>query len=34
MSTIRRMTHNVWNYDDNSPDWEKIGMDCSAKARV
>ena len=31
---IRLMSHNVWNRDDNSSDWEKIGCDCSAKARV
>ena len=31
---IRVMSHNVWNRDVNSPDWEKIGKDCSADARI
>lgn len=31
---IRLMSHNIWNRDDNSPDWEKNGEDCSAKVRV
>lgn len=31
---IRAMSHNVWNHDINSPDWEKIGKDCSADARI
>ncbi len=30
---LRLMTHNVWNYDNNSPAWEKIGEDCSALVR-
>ena len=30
---LRLMTHNVWNYDNNSPAWEKIGEDCSAAVR-
>ena len=34
MSTIRLMTHNIWNRDKNSPDWEEKGFDCSAEARV
>ena len=33
-SRIRLMTHNVWNKDFNSPEWEKKGEDCSAAARV
>ena len=28
------MTHNIWNCDNNCPDWEKRGEDCSAEARV
>ena len=28
------MTHNVWNYDANSPRWAEKGEDCSAEARV
>lgn len=31
---LRLMTHNVWNRDENSPDWEKAGNDCSAKTRI
>lgn len=31
---IRLMSHNVWNMDSNSPDWEKNGNDCSAAVRV
>ncbi len=31
---IRLMTHNVWNCDDNAPNWEKNGEDCSAEARI
>lgn len=31
---IRLMSHNIWNRDENSPEWEKIGQDCSAKVRV
>lgn len=34
MSTIRLMTHNIWNKDKNSPAWEEKGFDCSAEARV
>ena len=34
MSTIRLMTHNIWNRDKNSPAWEEKGFDCSAEARV
>ena len=28
------MTHNIWNNDDNQPNWEEKGNDCSAEARV
>jgi endonuclease/exonuclease/phosphatase family metal-dependent hydrolase len=28
------MTHNVWEYDTNSPKWEEKGEDCSAIARA
>ena len=28
------MSHNVWNRDENTPQWQKIGQDCSAKVRV
>ena len=34
MSTIRLMTHNIWNRDKNSPAWEDKGFDCSAEARI
>ena len=34
MSTIRLMTHNIWNRDKNSPAWEERGFDCSAEARI
>ena len=33
-SRIRLMTHNVWNKNFNSPEWEAKGEDCSASARV
>ena len=33
-SRIRLMTHNVWNKDFNSPEWDQKGEDCSAAARV
>ena len=32
--TLRIMTHNVWNKDENSPQWELRGEDCSASSRV
>ncbi len=31
---LRLMTHNIWNRDANSPEWEKQGFDCSAAVRV
>ena len=31
---LRIMTHNVWNRDTNSPDWEKVGNNCSAEVRI
>lgn len=31
---LRIMTHNLWNKDDNSPEWAAKGLDCSAKARL
>ena len=31
---LRIATHNVWNNIDNTPEWEKIGEDCSAVARA
>ncbi len=34
MPNIRLMTHNVWNKDFNSPEWEEKGEDCSAPARA
>ena len=34
METVRLMTHNVWEFDANSPKWEEKGEDCSARARV
>ena len=30
----RIMTHNLWNKDENSFDWQEKGLDCSAKARL
>ena len=34
MGTLRLMSHNVWKCDKNQPDWEEIGMDCSAAVRA
>ncbi len=34
MAMIRLMSHNQWKCDENKPDWEKIGADCSAATRV
>ncbi len=34
MSMLRLMTHNQWKNDDNRPDWEKIGEDCSVGVRA
>lgn len=34
MERIRLMSHNIWNRDTNSPQWEEQGFDCSAAARV
>ena len=31
---IRLMTHNIWGNDKNTPEWEALGADCSAQARV
>lgn len=31
---LRIMTHNVWNRDDNCPEWKAKGLDSSAAARV
>ena len=31
---LRLMSHNVWNRDTNTPEWEKLGYDCSASVRV
>ena len=31
---LRIMTHNVWNRDDNNPEWAEKGNDCSAAVRV
>ena len=33
-NTVRLMTHNVWNCDNNWPAWAERGEDCSAAARV
>ena len=33
-SRLRLMTHNIWNRDKNSPQWEEKGFDCSAAARA
>ena len=33
-TTIRLMTHNVWNCNDNLPAWKEKGFDCSAEARL
>lgn len=34
MNTIRLMSHNQWKCDQNLPDWEAKGWDCSAETRV
>jgi hypothetical protein len=34
LNRIRLASHNIWNRDSNSPEWEKNGEDCSANARV
>ena len=34
MGNIRIMSHNVWKCDDNLPEWEAKGEDCSAVARA
>lgn len=34
MSTIRLMTHNIWNKDQNTPAWEEQGFNCSAETRA
>ncbi len=31
---MRLMTDNVWNRDENLPEWEAKGNDCSAAARI
>ena len=31
---LRLMSHNIWNRDENSPEWEREGNDCSAQARA
>lgn len=33
MERLRLMTHNQWRCDENLPDWERIGNDCSASVR-
>lgn len=34
MGEIRLMSHNQWKCDSNRPEWELLGMDCSAKKRT
>lgn len=34
MAKLRLMSHNQWKIDDNRPEWEAQGLDCSAKHRV
>ena len=34
MSTIRLMTHNIWNKDQNTPAWEEQDFNCSAETRA
>ena len=34
MGKLRIMTHNVWKCDNNSPEWELKGQDCSAAVRA
>lgn len=34
MAKLRLMTHNQWKCDNNHPQWEEKGLDCSATARV
>lgn len=31
MGEIRLTSHNQWKCDSNRPEWELLGMDCSAK---
>lgn len=33
MSKLRLMSHNQWQNDNNTPEWEKNGEDCSAAVR-
>jgi len=34
MSSIRLMSHNQWYCDQNLPEWEQQGIDCSATVRM
>ena len=34
MAKLRVMSHNQWRFDNNYPDWEKVGLDCSATTRT
>lgn len=34
MSTLRIMSHNLWNRTLNIPNWEEKGLDCSAALRM
>ena len=34
MAKLRIMTHNQWKNDQNRPEWEEKGFDCSAKVRT
>ena len=34
MSKIRIMSHNLWKNDNNRPEWEEKGLDCSAVKRA
>lgn len=34
MSRLRIMSQNQWNYVDNLPNWQEMGLDCSAEVRM
>lgn len=34
MASLRLMSNNIWNCDDNKPAWAERGEDCSAQARM
>lgn len=34
MSKLRLMSQNQWNYTSNLPNWQELGLDCSAETRM